>query len=205
MVTGERSLGEILIACLVAFSVVCALLALFCLSLLIFVLWSDYLQIGNVTWQAMIAVHFWWIAIAAGLAALAVSRYRKMHSARKTAFWVAAGIALPSLALAGGATFLQANLPSQPLNTEQDVRPRLETLLKQRVRSIPQFARIDDLDRQIGNIRISGPAMTFEPETTRYVAFKFDTGCGRAVELVAILGSGNPDHLSMTESNACDP
>ncbi len=85
------------------------------------------------------------------------------------------------------------------------MRPLLETQLKLQVRSFPAFGRIEDLDRQIRNVRINGPAMTFEPETTRYITFDFDTGCGSVIEVQAVLGSDYPDELSSADRENCAP
>ncbi|MBB3952581.1 hypothetical protein [Aureimonas jatrophae] len=196
-----RILGLLLLAVLL----MAGLLALVLASIAIAIAWTDHRDLGNVTWQAMVTVHSAWIAIAAALVALLSFRHRKSSSVGRTLFQLSSRTLLAFLPIAAIAAFWQANLPSRPLNTEADVRPRLEPLLKQRVRGFPQFARIESLPEQIRNVRIKGPSMTFEPDTTRYVTFDFDTGCGRVIKVLAVLSAGDADTLGSVDDYNCQP
>ncbi|MBD9511945.1 hypothetical protein IB265_34925 [Ensifer sp. ENS10] len=97
---------------------------------------------------------------------------------------------------AGVAAYVQGTRDYRPINTAEEARPWLERLLKQRARSSPKEFKIIDLDRQIRNILIHGPQMSFDPATARYVEFEFDTGCGEVVRLTAMTGTGEGDNLT---------
>jgi hypothetical protein len=94
------------------------------------------------------------------------------------------------------AAYVQGAPEHRPINTAAEARPWLERLLKQRARSSPGAFKIVDLDRQIRNIRVDGPRMSFDPETARYVEFEFETGCGEVIRLTAMTGTAEGDNLA---------
>jgi hypothetical protein len=181
------------------------LLSLAILSLVIMLRWPEVPGIENMEWQAMLSAVLFWLSVATALAALVTRSRRRKRSLGGVVFRIASSISLACFTGAVGAAILQANQSHRPLNTEADVRPRLERLLKQRVRGSPKFSRIGNLSQQIRNVRISGPSMTFEPETTRYVKFDLDTGCGRVIEVSAVLDAGDADILGSVDRNNCQP
>ncbi|OAI84237.1 hypothetical protein AYO27_13410 [Rhizobium sp. GHKF11] len=108
-------------------------------------------------------------------------------------------------ALAGSVTFLlvavlalylHVSREYHPIDTAEAARPMLEFLIRQKARSFPDKIRVVDLGRQIRNIRILGPQMSFDPPTARYIEFEFDTGCGAVVKLTATTGSVEGTELS---------
>lgn len=100
------------------------------------------------------------------------------------------------LLLAVLALYLHGSREYHPIDTAEAARPMLEFLIKQEARSSPDKIRVVDLGRQIRNIRVLGPQMSFDPPTARYIEFEFDTGCGEVIELTAMTGSVEGTKLS---------
>lgn len=75
------------------------------------------------------------------------------------------------LLLAVLALYLHGSREYHPIDTADAARPMLEFLIKQEARSSPDKIRVVDLGRQIRNIRILGPQMSFDPATARYIEF----------------------------------
>jgi hypothetical protein len=108
----------------------------------------------------------------------------------------AIAVAATCLLLAVLSVYLQGSREYHPIDTADAARPMLEYLIKQRARSSPDEIRIVDLGRQIRNIRILGPQMSFDPPTARYIEFEFDTGCGEVVNLTAMTGTAEGTELA---------
>jgi hypothetical protein len=136
-----------------------------------------------------------WLALAScftGGLTLAAGKDRPW---RRRVLAVSATCLLVSLLGTVIAAYVQGTPEHRPINTAAEARPWLEMLLKQRARSLPGAFKIVDLDRQIRNIRVHGPSMSFDPETARYIEFEFDTGCGEVIRLTAMTGTAEGDNL----------
>ena len=106
------------------------------------------------------------------------------------------------LLLAVIALYLHGSREYHPIDTAEAARPMLEFLIKQEARSAPDKIRVVDLGRQIRNIRILGPQMSFDPPTARYIEFEFETGCGEVIKLMVMTGSVEGAELSGLANSA---
>ncbi len=171
--------------------VVAVILAMSALALLT---WLIAVSVGNgeIQKDGVIFLGSIWLALASCFAAgltLILGRERRWRRGA-----LAGSVAC--LLLAVLALYLHGSREYHPIDTEEAARPMLEFLIKQEARSSPDKIRVVDLDRQIRNIRILGPRMSFDPPTARYIEFEFDTGCGEVIELTAMTGSVEGTELS---------
>ncbi len=136
-----------------------------------------------------------WFAFAscfAGGLTLAFGRVALGGAARRGAL----ASSVTCLLLAVLALYLHGSREYHPIDTAEAARPMLQFLIKQKARSSPDKMRVFDLGRQIRNIRILGPQMSFDAQTARYIEFELDTGCGEVIELTAMTGSVEGTELS---------
>lgn len=168
---------------------------------------AEMLMGGEYLAEVMICVVSLWVSLAAGLVVSGTLIAGGEWRWRRCVLGVSGICLLFGLSgTAVGASIIQTR-EYRPMNTAAEARPWLESMLKQRVRSFPNALKVIDLGRQIRNIRVLGPKMTFEPETARYVEFELDTGCGSVVRLTASLvpGEGEISLLSRQIVHTEDP
>lgn len=156
----------------------------------------------EITRQSTITLVSIWLSLA-GLAATCTFVVGKDWPWRRKALAGSATCLLFGMLGIAAAAYVQETREYHTINTPADARPWLETLLKQRSRSFPDAFKIVDLDRQIRNIRVHGPSMSFDPETARYAEFEFDTGCGEVIRLTAVTGTREGDNLVPIKAS-CD-
>ncbi|WP_331371287.1 hypothetical protein [Sinorhizobium chiapasense] len=161
--------------------VVIVILAMSGLALLT---WLIIVSVQNdeITRDWLILLGSIWLALASCFAGGVTLAFGKGHPWRRGAL---AGSATGLLL----AVYLQGSREYRPIDTADAARPMLEFLINQQVRSSPDEIRVVDLGRQIRNIRILGPRMSFDPSTARYIEFEFDTGCGEVINLTAMTGT----------------
>ncbi len=147
----------------------------------------------EITREPLIMLLSIWLALASCLAGGLTLASSTDGRLRRGALAGSATCLLLGILGAAVAAYVHETREYRPINTAAEARPWLERLLKQRARSSPNAFKIIDLDRQIRNIRVQGPQMSFDPETARYI--EFDTGCGEVIRLTAMTGTGEGDNL----------